>query len=111
ATYSYAEPDGDVATIFQVPGKGNAVLGFENWKAALRGTLKVFDGSVFISPTIIYIGPRYGYAYSAAVNDLDLKKFDETVMINLVLEKRDFMKNTHLTVGLYNILDEDYRII
>ena len=110
ATYSYYETEKNIA-IQGVPGHDKAFLGVPNWKLTLLDTIKIYGDTYFITPTVVYNGPRFSYEWSSAAAANVIEKLDETVYANLIFEKRDFLrKDMQFTFGVYNLLNVNYRV-
>ena len=111
ATYSFARPDALSVGYYQVAGHKDEFLGIASQKATLLGSFKIISDEYQISPALIYIGPRWSYEYSAAAAGLALTHLEANLLLNLVLEKKNFLrKDMSLSFGAYNLLSQDYRL-
>lgn len=85
----------------------NMLKGSPQHKFTLKGAYN-FTENISIAPSFVYLGERYGYIHDY----LEQSKYDPTVLLNaFILYKNLGLKNFDLGIGIYNILDQDYRII
>jgi hypothetical protein len=76
----------------------------EDLKINVRDTLKFSNDVFFITPSVTYIGRRYGYDYLSGPGIYAQREFDPKFLSNLVFEKRRFWRdNIDLTLAINNI--------
>ncbi len=108
--YSYYTTDGKtVVPAYQVPGDNSMTLGFAANKANFSFSYNVLP-KLSVTPTISWIGQRYGYVTGPAENGLpELKLFQPTTLANIYVMYK--AGNLKAGVGCYNILNADYEFI
>jgi outer membrane cobalamin receptor len=92
---------------YKVDGNKSMLLAFPAHKANLSASVKV--GKYFsVSPTISYIGERWGYSQNDSVQE----KFKPVVLANLFVNAGNFgVKGLTIGIGCYDILDVKYKFI
>lgn len=84
-------------------------LGFASNKANLSVSYNVIP-SLSITPTISWIGQRYGYVCGTAENGIPyLKLFSPTTLANIYIMYH--AGNLNAGIGCYNLLNADYEFI
>jgi outer membrane receptor protein involved in Fe transport len=101
ASYSRYQARNDVPR-YTVPGHSDSLLGLPTQKATLGAGIHFGEGWA-IAPSLIYLGQRYGYAYSAAAGGPDLMTFDADTLVNLNLSRR--VGPFTFSAGLFDALD------
>ncbi len=87
---------------YQVPGNPNAVLGLPQNKFTLLSSFK-FNNNIYITPSVIYSGLRYGYPLS----DIVINKYDPSILLNLNFSFNNIVtKGLNLDLGAFNILND-----
>ena len=97
-----------VVPAYQVPGNSDMTLGAAANKINLSFSYNITP-SLFITPTISWIGQRYGYVDSNSSGIPALKKFSPTTLANIYLMYK--VNKLKIGVGCYNILNADYEFI
>jgi outer membrane cobalamin receptor len=93
------EIDGDV--------NANLLKGSPQHKFTLKGAYN-FNENISVAPSFVYMGERHGYL----LDDQEQSGFEPTLLINVfILYKNIVLKNLDAGIGIYNILNEDYRAI
>lgn len=106
--YSYYTTAGKtVVPAYQVPGNNDMTLGFAADKANLSVSYDILK-NLFITPTISWIGNRYGYVYSGNATPY-LKDFSPTTLANIFLQYK--IRQLTAGIGCYNIFNSDYAFI
>ena len=97
-------------TDYVVHGNEHMLLAFPNHKANLNASFKA--GKYFsISPTLSFIGERYGYtAFDTAGNSV-LTKFSALLLANLFVNTTNYVKGLTIGAGCYDILDSEFGFI
>ena len=96
---------------YSVPFHFDVLLGFPTHKANLSAWFKL--GKYFgVSPTLSFIGERYGYT-SLDTNNVSLaEKFKPVLLANLYLSASNFgIKGLSAGLGCYDLLDSKYTFI
>jgi outer membrane cobalamin receptor len=110
--YSYSHPI-DTPSDYQVAGQSGSTLGIANNKLAFLFSKRLFDDHTRLNVSEVFYSPRYGYDYSSTgTNGLGIRKFGESYMTNLMLERSDFfVRGLTLGLGVDNLLNEDFRYV
>jgi len=107
--YAYYTAAGKtVVSTYQVPGDNSATLGFASNKVNFSFSYNITPG-LSITPTVSWIGQRYGYVDSNSSGVPALKKFSPTTLANIYLMYK--VNKLKIGVGCYNILNADYEFI
>jgi len=108
--YSYYTTSGkQVDSAYKVPGDNSMTLGFASSKANISVSYNVIP-SLSITPTVSWIGQRYGYVSGPAQNGLPyLKLFAPTTLANIYIMYH--VGNLNAGIGCYNIFNSDYAFI
>jgi hypothetical protein len=87
------------------------LLAFPAHKGNLSAYFKV--GKYFgISPSLSYIGERYGYTHVDSLGNSVADKFPAVVLANLFVNATNFgVKGLTVGIGCYDILDSKYKFI
>lgn len=111
--YSYFHPRAQEPTDYQVSGHPNSILGMANHKAVVNTSWRLFSDRNHFNFTEIYFSPRYGYDYDASSpSGVAIHSFKSVFLTHLFFERSDFLiKNLNLGLGVFNLLNSDYRII
>ncbi len=98
-------------SLYKVPGNNSVLLAFPSNKANISPWFKV--GKYFgISPTLSYIGERYGYASVDTLGNSVPQKFNPVLLANLFVSAGNFgIKGVTIGIGCYDILDSKYKFI
>jgi outer membrane receptor for ferrienterochelin and colicin len=76
-------------------------------KFSIKGAYN-FTDHISFSPSFVYLSERYGYI----IDDQGQSKTDPTLLLNAFFLYKDLgFKNFDLGIGIYNILDQDYRLV
>ena len=92
---------------YQVPYDNSMTLAFPANKLNLAVSYNVLP-SLFVTPTISWIGQRYGYAYSSLGLSY-VKEFSPATLANIFIMYQ--VGKLKAGVGCYNILNTDYEFI
>jgi len=112
ANYSFYSAEGkEKITDYEVPENTSMLLAFPTHKANLSAWFKV--GKYFgISPTLSYVGERYGYTSIDSTETSVIEKFEPVILANLFVNASNFgVKGLTIGVGCYDILDSKYKFI
>jgi len=107
--YSVANKTNDSG--YQIPGNNAMLLAFPAHKGNFSAYFKV--GKYFgISPSLSYIGERYGYTHTDSLGYSIADKLPAVVLANLFVNVNNFgVKGLTIGVGCYDILDSKYKFI
>ena len=95
---------------YSVPNKFDVLLAFPSHKANLSAWIKA--GKYFgISPSVSYIGERYGYSTVDSTESSVAELFPSVILANLFVNVSGFVKGLTIGVGCYDILDSKYKFI
>ena len=108
--YSYYTTAGKtVVPAFQVPTDNSMTLGFAANKLNLSASYNITP-MLSVTPTISYIGQRWGYVYSGdTLGFPTLKLFSPTILANIFIQWK--LGNLKAGIGCYNMLNADYEYI
>jgi outer membrane cobalamin receptor len=108
---SYSAGGNNEVLSYEVPNRGNDMLGFSRNK--INGILNVKVGSSFnINTTVTYLGKRFGYASLDSNNEPVLSEFDSELFLNMYLSYSNFLiDGINAGAGVYNLTDNDYAFI
>ncbi|MFN4152462.1 MAG: TonB-dependent receptor plug domain-containing protein, partial [Candidatus Sericytochromatia bacterium] len=94
-----------------IPNVPNQLLAYPSHKVSLNSSLNV-TRDFSINPSAIFYGDRYGAGSLDKDGNVVMKKYDPTIMLNLVLSHKNFLaKGLTLDLGAYNILNQAYQYI
>ncbi|MBI4930982.1 MAG: TonB-dependent receptor plug domain-containing protein [Bacteroidetes bacterium] len=95
---------------YKIPGNESMLLAFPTHKANLNASIKA--GKYFsISPTLSYIGERYGYTGVDTAGYSVAEKFPSLLLANLFVNTANYVKGLTIGIGCYDILDSKYTFI
>lgn len=96
---------------YMVPDNASMLLAFPSHKANISAWIKA--GKYFgISPTISYIGERYGYTSIDSTETSVVEIFEPLILANLFVNVNNFgVKGLTIGVGCYDILNSKYKFI
>lgn len=108
---NYTVEGKDKVDDYVIPGNETMLLAFPTHKFNISAWLKV--GNYFgISPSISYIGHRYGYSGVDSIGESVVEKFKPALLANVFVTVKNFgIKGLSLGVGCYDILDSKYKFI
>lgn len=112
ANYSFYSAKGkEKVADYEVPSTTSVLLAFPSHKANLSAWVKV--GKYFgISPSVSYIGERYGYTSIDSTETSVIEKLEPILPANLFVNASNFgLKGLTIGVGCYDILDSKYTFI
>lgn len=111
ANYSYYSVKGkNTISDYEVPDNPSQTIAFPAHKANLSAWFKA--GKYFgISPSISYIGERYGYTSVDSTGTSVIEKFEPLVLANLFVNVTNLVKGLTIGVGCYDILNAKYKFI
>lgn len=96
---------------YSVPTKFDVLLAFPAHKANLIGWFKT-GKYIGISPSLSYIGDRYGYTKVDSLTGNSVSQvFPSVILANLFITATGFVKGLTIGVGCYDILDKKYQFI
>ena len=106
--YSYYTTAGKtVVPAYQVTGDNDVTLGFASNKVNLSVSYNVCN-NLSITPTISWIGERYGYAYENYTVP-HVTEFSPTTLANIFVQYK--VGKLKAGIGCYNIFNADYEYI
>ena len=110
--YSFYSVDGkEKIDAYKIPGNNSMLLAFPSHKINVSAHIK-FRKHFGISPTLSYIGERYGYTHIDTAGTSVTEKFNPLVLANLFLTASDLgAKGLSMGIGCYDILDSKYKFI
>lgn len=101
--YTVANKGVDHANI--VPGQRSATLGTAQHKFAVQGCVQL-SSKVFLSPSVNFLGNRYGYSQVDALGNGVLATYKPQVVLNLYMGTANLLKNMDIGVGIANVTNE-----
>ncbi len=111
ANYSYYSVEHkDKIADYEIPGVSSMLLAFPNHKANLNALFKA-GKYVGISPSLSFMGERYGYTQLDTAGNSMCEKFKPVVLANLFITVSGFAKGLTIGVGCYDILGSKYAFI
>jgi outer membrane cobalamin receptor len=95
---------------YVIHGDSHMLLAFPTHKANLNVSFKA--GKYFnISPTLSFIGERYGYTGIDSTGESVVEKFPSLLLANLFVNTTNYVKGLTIGVGCYDMLDSKYKFI
>lgn len=101
--YTIQNKNADAANA--VPGNIAVTLGTAQHKLALVGTFNT-GKYIYISPSMNFLGSRYGYSAADTVDIGVLTKYKPQTVLNLFVGSNSLVKNCSIGIGVSNITDE-----
>jgi outer membrane receptor for ferrienterochelin and colicin len=83
----------------------NSTVGIANHKISLLSSINI-GKHLFVSPSLTYLGNRYGYTAFDADGNGVISKYPEQVQMNLTLGCTDLVKNLNFSFGVYNLSNQ-----
>ncbi len=97
--------------VYDVPGVDGILLGSANHKVTAQAGAKIYKG-LSLEPSYVFLSKRYGYGPSGTPLTPQLMEFDPVSLVNVQLRYRDlFYKGLSVSLGAYNLLDENAVLI
>ncbi len=110
-SYSYYERISGDATTYEVPNHSSDFLGFSRHKVTANSHIEMSDRFALNSSLIVY-GGRFGYESVDLNGSPQLSQFDPAFLLNTSVSYRvPQADGVKISVGIANILDEDYAYI
>ena len=107
---NYTVAGKDTIEDYVIPSNESMLLAFPTHKANLNACFKA--GKYFsISPTLSYIGERYGYTSIDTAGYSVAEKFPSLVLANLFISSSNYVKGLTIGIGCYDIFDSKYKFI
>lgn len=89
----------------------NVLLAAPQHKLTLTGSIDLFKG-LSLSPSLIYMGKRYGFTGIDANEESVQSKVDPTMLANVFLRYKDFLtKGLTVGIGMYDIFNSNYEYL
>lgn len=111
--YSYFHAKTNEPIDYEVNGQPDTLLGVANHKIVLSTSFRVLSERDHLSLTETFLSTREGYDYDAnSPTGVSIHSFKPVFLTNLFFEHSDFLvKNLSLGLGVFNVLNQDYRLI
>ncbi len=111
--YSYFHTKAQEPIDYQVPDHPDSLLGMANHKVSLNVNFKLFDDHTRLNTNVTFLSRRFGFDYDAgSATGLSVRSFNPTALTNVFLERTDlFTPGLSAGIGVYNLLDQDFRFI
>jgi outer membrane receptor protein involved in Fe transport len=120
--YSFYSTSGkNKVSEYEVPGRDDALLGLPQQKWTLNSNNRIWH-DLYFNPSVIYLGSRYGYAYSgqpspvytdsSSPQSAVLTQFSGVWLFNAYFHYKDLgLKDLSLGIGVFNLLNQTYDYI
>lgn len=109
--YSHYRAVGENPAYYLSPLGGNSLLGVAAHKLGADATLRL-GRDWRLSPSIQYIGNRFGYDFDPDSGALAARKFPPAWLVDLHVSKRELLtQGLEAGFGVFNLLDTDFRYI
>jgi outer membrane receptor for ferrienterochelin and colicin len=97
---------------YAVPGNNSIFLGSPQHKLTLLMGYRLTEKFNF-NFSAIYFSKQYGYnSYSETTDDVIIAEFEPIILTNIIFNFNNlFVKGLNLGIGVYNILDADFKYI
>lgn len=107
---NYSVGGKEIIEDYKVPDNGKMLLAFPSHKLNISATIKK-GKYLSISPSLSYIGERYGYTGIDTLGNSIAEKFPSLVLANLFVNAANFINGLTIGIGCYDILDSKYKFI
>ena len=101
--YSVGNKNIDSANIVSL--NRSSSLGIANQKFNVLASINL-GKHIYISPSINFLGARYGYSAVDSLGAGVLTKYDPNTQVNLFIGAQNIVKGLHFGIGIYNLFDE-----
>ncbi len=101
--YSVGNKSIDSANIVSL--NRSSSLGIANHKFNILASINL-GKYVYISPSVNFLGARYGYTSLDTLGAGVLTKYDPNTQVNIYIGTQNIVKGLHFGIGVYNLLDE-----
>ncbi len=110
-TYSYYKTVGEQPQAYRVTDHPDLMLGFPAHKLTLNSSINTWDKNLKVNPSVVAMSEYYAYNWDAILAQRYFQKLAPGPLANLFLTYDNaFVDHLGLGVGVFNILDTDYRL-
>ncbi|MEO6303578.1 MAG: TonB-dependent receptor plug domain-containing protein [Bacteroidia bacterium] len=95
---------------YEVSDNSSALMAFANQRVNLNASFNITK-AFSICPTISFYGPRYGYTSVDSTGTSVAEQLDPTALVNIYLRYSTPLKGLTIGVGMYDILDQQFKFI
>lgn len=106
-TYSFASTEGKNAVPLYEAGQTDVLRGFPAHTFTATGSLAL-SPQLSVNPTVILLSERYGWLGAA---DFAVERSPPVALVHVSLLYEDILPGFDARLGVYNLLDADYRYI
>lgn len=95
---------------YEVSDDATALMAFANHRVNLNSSFNLAKG-LSLSPTVSFYGPRYGYNSVDSTGTSVAELFAPTTLVNIYLRYKTPLKGLTIGLGVYDILDEQFKFL
>lgn len=95
---------------YEVSDNASALMAFANHRVNLNSSFNLAKG-LSLSPTVSFYGARYGYSSVDSTGTSVAELFSPTTLVNIYLRYSTTLKGLTIGLGVYDILDEQFKFL
>ncbi|MBL7919320.1 MAG: TonB-dependent receptor plug domain-containing protein [Bacteroidia bacterium] len=95
---------------YEVSDNSSALMAFANNRVNLNSSFNLAKG-LSLSPTVSFYGARYGYSSVDSTGTSVAELFAPTTLLNIYLRYNTPLKGLTVGLGVYDILDEQFKFL